>query len=657
MNNIIRLKERLPNRKNDIELEISRSKSRFERLLQAVPDGILIVGENGFIQHANSQITEILGYEKQELLGQPVEFLIPESHKKDLVKLRKLYQQNFHKRSMRCGLELYAKHKNGSRVPVDIKLGPLDEGEEQNTIAIIRDVSKFKGMSKKVEREKGFIKLIYNLMMIANQDMKLTRTLGESIREICEYMCWDVGHVYCLADDESQEFYPTDIWYIEEDKFRAFKKIMMEIRFNPGVGLVGEVIESGEPQWYSNAHEDSSFVCRMADIDLHIKACFGLPILIKNKVVGVLEFFSSQKFSQDPELLKKMATIGHQLGRTIERERSESLIKKNSKFFQQLFEYAPAGIIILDKEKKVIDINNNFSSIFGYHSEEVVGRKIDNLLVPEVSRDNAKDLTLQAFKGKSVSKTTIRWRKDGTKVPVLIHTLPVVIDNEIESIFGIYVDLSKIKDTEHQLRNSLEEKKFLLQEIHHRVKNNLALITSLLELQIHQAEHEIAIKQLRDNQSRVYSMAMVHEQLYQLGSFSYLELDVYIENLVNKISTIFENPNTQINLTFKTESVKVSLDTAIYCGQLINEIVTNAFKHAFQDTSKGNIIISLACQNETIGLEIIDDGQGIPQKVLNNEQTYLGLMLINTLTKQLQGEIEVDVEKGTTFKVRFPEEK
>jgi len=657
INNILRIKEHLPERKSGIELEISRSRNRFERLLQAASDGILIIGEDGIIQHLNSQLTEIVGYKKKELLGQPVEYLIPESQKKDLVKLRKQYQQNSHKRSMRCGLELYAKHKNGSRVPVDIKLEPLDEGMERNTIVIIRDVSKFKEMQKRVEREKGFIKLLHKLTTIANQNMNLTQTLDESVRGICEYMCWDVGHVYCLADDESQEFYPTDIWYIEnEDKFQSFKRMMMETSFNPGMGMVGEVIESGEPQWYTNAHENPGFVHRMPDIDLNIRACFGLPILIRDKVVGVLEFFSDQIVSQGSVLLKKIETIGHQLGRVIERERSESLMKKNTKFFQQLFEHAPVGIVVLDEEKKVIDVNNIFTSIFGYVSEELVGNKIDDLLVSEEFKDNAKDLSRQAFNGELVSKETIRKHKDGTQVPVIIHTVPVIVDDEIEAVFEMYINLLKVKEAEDQLRNSIEEKKFLLQEIHHRVKNNLALITSLLELQIHQAENEIAIKQLKDSRSRIYSMAMVHEHLYQMDSFSYLELDVYLENLVNKINTTFEESDTQIDIDFKTESVKLSLDKAIYCGQLINEIVTNAIKHAFPHTKKGHISISLIHENETIVLEISDNGLGISQKILNREQSSLGLKLINTLTKQLQGEIEVDGENGTTYRVHFPAE-
>jgi len=657
INNILRIKEHLPERKSGIELEISRSRNRFERLLQAASDGILIIGEDGIIQHLNSQLTEIVGYKKKELLGQPVEYLIPESQKKDLVKLRKQYQQNSHKRSMRCGLELYAKHKNGSRVPVDIKLEPLDEGMERNTIAIIRDVSKFKEMQKRVEREEGFIKLLNKLTTIANQNINLTQTLDESVRVICEYMCWDVGHVYCLADDESQEFYPTDIWYIEnEDKFQSFKRMMMETSFNPGMGMVGEVIDSGEPQWYANAHENPGFVHRMPDIDLNIRACFGLPILIRDKVVGVLEFFSDQIVSQGSVLLKKMETIGHQLGRVIERERSESLMKKNTKFFQQLFEHVPVGIVVLDEEKKVIDVNNIFTSIFGYVSEELVGNKIDDLLVSEEFKDNAKDLSRQAFNGELVSKETIRKHKDGTEVPVIIHTVPVIVDDEIEAVFEMYINLLKVKEAEDQLRNSIEEKKFLLQEIHHRVKNNLALITSLLELQIHQAENEIAIKQLKDSRSRIYSMAMVHEHLYQMDSFSYLELDVYLENLVNKINTTFEESDTQIDIDFKTESVKLSLDKAIYCGQLINEIVTNAIKHAFPHTKKGHISISLIHENETIVLEISDNGLGISQKILNGEQSSLGLKLINTLTKQLQGEIEVDGENGTTYRVHFPAE-
>lgn len=636
------------------EKKITESKNRFESLMRAAPDGILIVDEDGLIENANDEIYEMLGYRPSELLGKPIELLVPEHNEKKHIAYREKFAKNPHKRSMGSGLDLFAQHKNGSKVPVDIKLGPCEKGN-QRTIAIVRDISKYRNTQQKLEAEKEFTELLHRLTIIANENMPLKQKMKQSIQEICQFMSWPVGHVYLPANDGSNEFYPSDIWYVEDqEKFESFKKMTMCTRFKPGVGMIGEVMETGETQWYDNVHENPGFVRRMPEVDLKIRTCFGLPILVKDEVVGVLEFFSDRILSSDSILLKKMTTVGYQLGRAVEREESESLIKRNMKLFKKLFEHTPAGIVLLDDNEEVIDLNEAFTEIFGYSYEELEGNKLENFIVPEDLEAKALEFTQRTFRGEPINKETIRTHKDGSKIPVVIHTVPIKIENKIEVIFSIYVDLTKVRKTEKELRESLEEKKFLLEEIHHRVKNNLAIITSLLELQINQAEDSIVIQQLKDSQARIYSMAMVHEHLYQMESFSYLKLDVYIKKLVKKIRSTFADHEMDIKLNFNTESVKVTLDQAISCGQLINELVTNSFKHAFDYADKGSITISLVKKDEILELKITDSGPGIPEEVLDNEQSSLGLKLVNVLSKQLDGNLEIKQDDGSIFCITFP---
>lgn len=639
------------------EKNLSKSEHRFNRLLEAAPDGILIVDENGAIEHANPQVTQIFGYEIEELIGRPIEVLVPDSKKKEHVQYRKHYSNNPSKREMGSGLELYAKHKDGSEIPVDIMLGPFEDNGRQSTIAIVRDISKFRNTQQRLEQEKEFTKLLHRLTTIANRNVDLDQKLETSIREICEYMEWPVGHVYLPADDGSNEFYPSDIWHIEDEKeFESFRKMTMCTRFKPGVGMVGEVIESGEAHWYANAHENPGFVRRMPEVDLNIRACFAFPLLIKDEVMGVLEFFTNRILPSDTLLLKKMTTVGHQLGRAVERKKAESLVKKNMELFKQLFKHTPAGIVALNKNEKVINVNKSFTEIFGYTEDELVGKKLDKLIIPKRLESDALEFNRRTFGGEVISKESVRIHKDGTEIPVVIHTVPVTIDNNIETIFGIYVDLSKVKETENRLRESLEEKKFLLEEIHHRVKNNLAIITSLLELQINQAESDSAIRQLKDSQSRIFSMAMVHEHLYQMESFSCLELDRYLKKLIRKIRDTFTDPDTDIELRLDTDKVRVTLDQAIACGQLINELVTNSFKHAFHGADKGYIEITLHGRENEIELKISDSGPGLPEKVLEENRSSLGLRLVNALGKQLGGELEFEQQNGTTFILTFPKE-
>lgn len=636
------------------ERSFSESEHRFIRLLESAPDGLLIIDENGGIRFCNSRISSMLGYEEEELLGEPVEILIPESKRKGHAIYRLQYQKDPHIRPMGSDLELYAKHKDGSSIPVDIMLGPFGDEGAKNIIAIIRDITKFKKAQTKLEHEKAFIQLLHDITSIANGYSDLDSVLAQSIHKICEFMGWPVGHVYLPANDGSGEFYPTDLWYMKDtSKFGPFRKMTMCTRFKPGVGMVGEVIESGKAQWYMNAHDDPGFVRRMPETDLNIRACFGLPILVQGKVHGVLEFFSDRVYPSDALLLEKMTTLGNQLGRVVERSRSEQLIEKKQKLFEHLFKHSPAGIVMLNKKEKVKSVNKSFCRIFGYTTKDLIGEKLDNKLVPERFLDQSRTINYQTFSGSSVSKETVRLHKDGTEVPVLIHTVPVKFENNIIAIYGIYVDVSEVKKTENKLRRSLKEKKLLLEEIHHRVKNNLAIITSLLELQINQADDKIAIKQLKDSQARIFSMAMVHEQLYQMESFSCLEFDAYLKKLAKKIQTTFNDPATDVQIEFQTEPIEVSLDQAVTCGQLINEVMTNAFKHAFQGKQSGLIVIYLRENDGNIELRISDNGLGISNEALNDAYNSLGLTLIYTLTEQLGGTLSIENEGGRNLKSAF----
>lgn len=767
----------------EIEESLRYSNNRFHRLLESAPDAILVINQNGIINFCNSQTEKMMGYEEGELIGQPVEKLVPNSIRSDHKKYRNEYIEDPHKRPMGSDIELKAVRKDGSTFPVDIMLGPLDEKEGPNIVAIIRDISGFKNTERKLEREKNFSNLLQRSTAVANQAQSFNYALKENIRNICEFMEWPVGHVYLPANDGTGEFYPTKIWHIENnEKFESFRELTMKTRLSPEMGMVGQVISSGKPQWYMNAHKNPEFVRQLPDEDLNIRACFGLPILVEKQVVGVLEFFSPKVLPGDAVLLKRMATIGNQLGRIVERKRSkeklkrsqtkfktlfdtaldaililddnqlidcnksaaqlfdcsknellntfldsllperqpngitskhialhkinsaikgknqsfewrfkksdgtefdaavnlihmkmggksfvqaiirditeqkeaERLIHKNMELFAQLFENAPIGIVMLDESGRIERTNRSFEDTFGYTLSEIRGKKIDHFMIPESKQEEAYAITEQTFVGDSHQTETVRIAKDGEEIPVMLASVPVTLKDKTIAIFGIYVDISERKKAEQQLRQSLEEKKVLLQEIHHRVKNNLAVITGLLELQIHGSENRKVIQELKDSQSRIYSMATVHEQLYQLDSFSLIEVDTYIKDLSKTISRTFTDLSTEVTFDFQTESISLTLNQAIPCGLLLNELITNAFKHAFIDKNKGTIKIILQESREKVKLIVSDDGPGIPDEMINSSGNSLGMSLINTFVKQLDGELDIDNQNGSTFTICFP---
>lgn len=204
-----------------------------------------------------------------------------------------------------------------------------------------------------------------------------------------------------------------------------------------------------------------------------------------------------------------------------------------------------------------------------------------------------------------------------------------------------------------KIMRSLKQKEVLLQEIHHRVKNNLAIISGLIELQMDTTEDENAREVLRDSQARIQSMAMVHEKLYNSASLSDITMDFYIQELVDAIAKTFQNKE-HVTIEYNLADINLTVDKVVPCGLLVNEIVVNAFKHAFNEGRKGILSIQMQEANGEVTLVISDNGPGLPDDFDMEQGSSLGMMLIKTFADQLQADVSIDNnEEGTSFSLTF----
>lgn len=229
-------------------------------------------------------------------------------------------------------------------------------------------------------------------------------------------------------------------------------------------------------------------------------------------------------------------------------------------------------------------------------------------------------------------------------------------DGKIEEVSGIGHDITDKKLYELELKKSIEEKEVLLKEVHHRVKNNLQVISSILNLQSTKIKDKSMLLALKDSQDRIRSMATIHERLYRTKNFSSLNLSEYVQDLSESILSSYELSNISVELVFSLDEIFISLNTAIPCGLIINELITNSLKYAFNERNKGTIRINLQKFKEEIVLVISDDGIGIQDlKNIKNTDT-LGITLVTTLVEQIEGEIKIENESGTTFTIKFKPE-
>jgi two-component sensor histidine kinase len=211
-----------------------------------------------------------------------------------------------------------------------------------------------------------------------------------------------------------------------------------------------------------------------------------------------------------------------------------------------------------------------------------------------------------------------------------------------------------LRENEEQIKKSLEEKESLLKEIHHRVKNNLQVICSLLRLQRRHVTSEESRTVFKETENRVRSMAMLHEALYQSEDLNRISAKEYVRDIARYLFQSYNVANQGVNLHIEVEDLSFSIDTAIPCGLIINELITNSLKHAFPAGRKGEIRILLHClADDQWELVVADNGTGLPKDIHVNHKESLGLGIVQALAKQLQGEMELNVLNGAEFRIRF----
>ncbi|ADZ08700.1 signal transduction histidine kinase [Methanobacterium lacus] len=312
-------------------------------------------------------------------------------------------------------------------------------------------------------------------------------------------------------------------------------------------------------------------------------------------------------------------------------------------------------LIMLDPQMNVVNINKATTELFGYGKSEIIGKPVKCLFAEKTM--TLKDL-LDTSTDSIINIETVIKTKNGSSVPVIISKS--VIRSDMGTVLGIVCignNIIDIKNAEDKIKTSLQEKELLLRELHHRVKNNLQIISSLINLQSQGIKNKEDLEIFRESQSRVKSMAIIHEKLYQSTDLSNINFRDYIQSLVSYLVSYYSKEMIKIEMDVN-EDLVLNMDTAVPCGLIINELFINSLKHAFEGRSNGRITIKLSLDDETpecYVLEVADNGVGLPPDVDLNNPQKLGLQLVVSLTNQLDGKIFVDTKDGTKFTIKFRE--
>ncbi len=334
-------------------------------------------------------------------------------------------------------------------------------------------------------------------------------------------------------------------------------------------------------------------------------------------------------------------------------------IEEQKVFYESIFSNIPIEIVIYD-----IDFNFLFINTLGIKDDEL-RRKMIGKNYFDYCKIKKYDTNI-AIKRHAIFKSVIEtgipadfedshFNKNGKEIYNLRKFYPVFDDDGFKYMIGYGIDITDKKEQEINIKESLREKEALLGEIHHRVKNNLALVTGLIEMQRAKTENELVQNQFTEIQQRINAMSLIHEKLYKSNNFVKIDLQDYLKDLVEFLRNFFDKTKS-ITLHFELESALVSAKRAVPIALIVNELITNSFKYAFLEKKTGSIYVKLTNIEDEINLRIYDTGPGLPTNFDLKKASSLGFKLLNIFTKQLKGSFEYYNNPGLNVCVKFKAE-
>ncbi len=571
-------------------------------------DVIIITDAKERINWVNKAYEDLTGYTLEESLGRvPGDFLQGPETEPETIKRLAIAIDN--KQTIQETILNYA--KDGTKYWLDMKIDPIfEDGKCTGFIAIERDVT------EKIEQKRKLLESVerYEIVTRATSDTIWDADLQEDTvnynSNIHDIFGYDENEVGNSGDWWLSKIHPEDRKRVGNHFNAAEQKnkdrVQVEYRFRCADGSYKYI-------------NDRAYI---------INDEAGNPV----RMIGAMQDITKQK--EENRWLKVLESA---IANT-----NESIAILNAKTKKSPY-------------REILYVNDAFTKMTGFKKEEILGESLLQLMGKETD-PRAIVKVLQALDdGEPCHLESAYYSKTGKELWAHISFAPVRdSNNEFSHWICIGRDITERRDKERELRESLQEKETLLMEIHHRVKNNLAVVSSMMQLQAMEEVDESLQRKLYDSVARIRTMVTIHEMLYESGSFSKIDFSENLRKLVTMITETIHNQK-KIDVDFNCDEVELNVNQAIPSSLIVNEIVTNSIKHAFKDREKGKITIDLKDEKDQISLKVTDNGNGLPDSFEKLGGSSLGLQLIDVLSKQMEAKYDFNSinGKGTEFSIKF----
>lgn len=620
-----------------IENALRESELRYHGIFNGVRDAILVESLDGKILDFNDSATSMYGYTRQQLLNLSVSALIAPGY----TQITENDAENFGNPA-----NLFNIRSNGEIFPIEISLTKQQIGDQAVLLAVVRDIT-----------ERSRAEKIQLVISEVSQATSSSRNLDDLYEKIHQHLgeLMPVDNFYIALYNSQTQLIEFPYYIDQFDPIPA--------PHPPGLGLTEYVMRTGKPLLASpeglETLVQSGEVRRMGSPSLD---WLGVPLIVEGRTIGVMAvqtYTEGIRFSQTD--LNLLSVVSSQVALAIFRKQIQEKLNESEEMYRTLVEASPDVIIVTDPDGNITFASQHFQHLLQINSlEDIIGTNILEWVAPE-DQQRALEDHRRVFEGAGVVNSQFTLiTASGKKIASESNSGLLHSGTEKQnSIVIILRDITERKKSEDQLREALDEKEILVREVHHRVKNNLQIMSSLLSFQQDGISDITAKNALQEAQNRIRSMAYIHEGLYQSKNLAMVDLPAYIEKLIDNLVDLF-GARKKVQVKLDITDIRTGIDIAIPCGLIINELVSNSLKYAFEGIKRGILTVKLQRnpepgKNNCLVLSVIDNGVGMPLDWNQEESKTLGLQLVNILARQLKGDVQLARGKGTAFHVTFLE--
>ncbi len=586
-------------------------------------DSILAADNNGALLFINKSALKLFGYTLKSILNKDLSSLLPGFNSNVLRKLKKNKKLDYNGRT-----------KNNSTLYLELSHNEFRQKGKTITLLVLRDITRLKRVTSERDKLKSKISeysgKLENILKDTEMLLVSAGISEKKYRNLAESSPVAVTRLDALTDKYefvNKEFIRQSGYTKDEFNFLSKREIFDMVHPDDRESLYRD-FKKWAKSGYSGILNHVYRINNKNNELLWLDAYFYPEFDLQDNITCVNQIYVD--ITQLKKNEEELRMLGHAIESTTEM------------------------ITITDLDNRFMYVNKAFEEKYGYSLKEILGKKADILgsfkNIPDIHDKILKETAKGGWEGELVNI-----KKDRSEFPILLSTSQIKDKNgKVIGYIGVARDITEIKNAYDRLKHSLVEKEILLKEVYHRVKNNMQVISSLLNIQSQTVADPATIELFKETQNRVRIMQLIHEKLYKSQDLSKIDFSLYIRDLVSQLRRAYP-VSKNVEVKINSDGIYLGVDKAIPCGLIINELISNAYKYAFNDNLKnGEIYIELTSpEAEKYCLIVSDNGIGIPKSVDITNTESLGMILINTLTQQLDGAVEINRFKGTKFTIRF----